>query len=57
MVHPFKFIHTTDENNICIFASLKQHVSKIYETQSFIEQLKALSGAKSYSWTLKFTNE
>jgi len=57
IVYPFKFIHTTDENNICIFASLKQHVSKIYETQSFIEQLKVLSGAKSYSWTLEFTNE
>ena len=56
-IYPFKFIHSTSENNICLFVSLKQHVSKVYETQSFIEQLKELSGSKAYSWTLKYTNE
>ena len=55
--YPFKFIHSTGENNICLFSSFKLHVSKVYETQSFIEQLKVLSGAKSYSWILKYTDE
>ena len=53
-VFPFKFIHSTNETNICLFASLQKHVSSIDKTQSFIDQLKELSGAKSYTWTLKY---
>ncbi len=55
-VYPFKFIHSTNETNICLFASLQKHVSSIDKTQSFIDQLKVLSGAKTYTWTLKYTS-
>ena len=55
-VYPFKFIHSTNETNICLFASLQKHMSSIDKTQSFIDQLKVLSGAKAYTWTLKYTS-
>jgi hypothetical protein len=55
-VFPFKFIHSTNETNICLFASLQKHVSSIDKTQSFIDQLKILSGSKAYTWTLKYTS-
>ena len=55
-VFPFKFIHSTNETNICLFASLQKHVSSIDKTQSFIDQLKILSGSKAYTWALKYTS-
>jgi len=55
-VYPFKFIHSTDQDNICFFSSLQQNIKIVDRTKSFIEQLKALTGAKVYTWTLKYTS-
>ena len=55
-VYPFKFIHSTDKDNICFFSSLQQNIKEIDKTKSFIEQLKALTGAKTYTWILKYTS-
>jgi hypothetical protein len=55
-VYPFKFIHSTNQDNICFFSSLQQNIKEVDKTKSFIEQLKALTGAKTYTWILKYTS-
>ena len=53
---PFKFIHTTNITNICLFGSLQRYLNSVDKTKSFIDQLKVLSGAKTYTWMLKYTS-
>ena len=53
---PFKFIHSTNETNICLFGSLQKYSNSIDKSRSFLDQLKILSGASSYKWTLKYTS-
>ena len=55
-VLPFKFIHSTNETNICLFGSLQRYWNSVDKTRSFIDQLKELSNSKAYTWTLKFTS-
>ena len=53
---PFKFIHSTNENNICLFGSLQKYSNSIDKSRSFLDQLKAISGASTYAWALKYTS-
>ena len=53
---PFKFIHSTNETNICLFGSLQKYLNSIDKSRSFLDQLKELSGASTYTWTLKYTS-
>ena len=55
--HTLKFIHTTNENNICFFASLQKNINNEDKSKSFIDELKLLSGVKSYSWSLKYISD
>jgi len=55
-VYPFKFIHSTGQDNICFYSSLQQNIKELDKSKSFIEQLKALTGAKTYTWILKYTS-
>ena len=51
-----KFIHTTNNTNICLFGSLQKYINAVDKSRSFLDQLKILSQAKSYTWTLKYTS-
>ena len=55
-IMPFKFIHSTNETNICLFGSLQKYSNSIDKSRSFLDQLKTLSGASTYTWTLKYTS-
>ena len=55
-IFPFKFIHTTNQTNICLFGSLQKNVKNNDKSKSFIDQLRELSGSKTYTWTLKYTS-
>ena len=51
-----KFIHSTNKTNICLFGSLQKYGNSVDKSRSFLDQLKILSGAKSFTWTLKYTS-
>ena len=54
--YKMKFIHSTNKTNICLFGSLQKYVNSVDKSRSFLDQLKILSGAKSFTWTLKYTS-
>ena len=54
IISPYKFIHTTNKTNICFFGSLQRYMSAVDKSKCFIEQLKNLSGAKTYTWSLRY---
>ena len=56
-IYPFKFIHTTNQTNICFFGSLQKYLNEVDKSKSFMDQMKKLSGAETYTWTLKYTSE
>ena len=53
-ISPYKFIHTTNKTNICFFGSLQRYMAATDKSKSFIDQLKVLSGANTYTWTLRY---
>ena len=54
---PFKFIHSTNKTNICLFGSLQRYLNAVDKSKSFIDQLKVLSNSKAYTWVLKYTSQ
>ena len=56
IISPFKFIHTINKTNVCFFGSLQRYMAAIDQSKSFIDQLKILSGAKTYTWSLRYKN-
>jgi len=55
-IYPLKFIHSTNKTNICLFGSLQRYLNAVDKSRSFIDQLKVLSNAKNFTWTLKYTS-
>ena len=56
-IYPFKFIHSNNETNKCLFGSLPRYLNPCDKTKSFIDQIKELSNSKTYTWTLKYTSK
>ena len=56
-IYPFKFIHSTNKTNICLFGSLQRYFNAVDKTRSCIDQLKVLANSKTYTWTIKYTSK
>ena len=55
-LYNIEFIHSSNETNICFFASVQKTESPAYEKINLLNQLKNLINSNSFSWTLKFTS-
>jgi hypothetical protein len=56
-IFPFKLIHSTNQTNICFFGSLQRYTNAVDKSKSLLDQLKILSNAAAYTWTLKYTSD
>lgn len=54
---PFKLVHSTNQTNICFFGSLQRYSNAVDKEKSFLDQLKILSEALTYTWTLKYISD